>query len=167
MSFENEGETLVGTLYLPAEHDGEERLPTVVVTGAWTSVEEQMPREYALEMAERGFAALTFDFRGWGKSGNLADDIEWHIPGQHPLAGTKSGKDEVLAFFEQLGKGAFQAELLALIDEELQRRAPRRRLERAREVVRAQRRLGGDRRKGCSGTAMAHGRESVRHLGPA
>lgn len=48
----------------------------------------------------------------------FADDIEWHIPGQHPLAGTKSGKDEVLAFFEQLGKGAFQAELIALMADE-------------------------------------------------
>jgi hypothetical protein len=43
----------------------------VVVTGSWTSVEEQMPSLYAAEMVERGFAAVTFDFRGWGKSGNL------------------------------------------------------------------------------------------------
>ncbi|MEM8824167.1 MAG: alpha/beta hydrolase [Pseudomonadota bacterium] len=69
-TFENGGATLSGTLYLPEGHDGS-ALPTVVVTGAWTTVEEQMPATYAREMVERGFAAVTFDFRGWGKSGDL------------------------------------------------------------------------------------------------
>ena len=32
-----------------------------------------MPATYAREMAERGMAAFTFDFRGWGKSGNLPE----------------------------------------------------------------------------------------------
>jgi fermentation-respiration switch protein FrsA (DUF1100 family) len=72
VTFENEGATLQGTLYLPAGFDGTP-MPTVVVTGAWTSVQQQMPREYALAMAERGFAAFTFDFRGWGQSGDLPD----------------------------------------------------------------------------------------------
>ncbi|WP_424976380.1 alpha/beta hydrolase [Dinoroseobacter sp. S124A] len=72
VSFENEGAILSGTLYLPEGHDGT-ALPAVVVTGAWTSVEEQMPRVYAEAMVARGFAAFTFDFRGWGKSGDLPD----------------------------------------------------------------------------------------------
>ncbi len=76
LTFENEGATLSGTLYLPEGHDGS-ALPTVVVTGAWTSVEEQMPRIYAEEMVERGFAAFTFDFRGWGKSGDLAQNVRF------------------------------------------------------------------------------------------
>lgn len=67
-------EALEGTLYLPEGHDGA-ALPTVIVTGAWTSVEEQMPATYAREMAERGFAAVTFGFRGWCKSADLPDDI--------------------------------------------------------------------------------------------
>ena len=70
VTFENEGAILSGTLYLPEGHDGS-ALPAVVVTGAWTTVEEQMPRVYAEQMVERGFAAFTFDFRGWGKSGDL------------------------------------------------------------------------------------------------
>ena len=70
VTFENEGATLSGTLYLPSGHDGMP-LPTVVVTGAWTSVQEQMPQTYAEAMAARGYAAFTFDFRGWGKSGDL------------------------------------------------------------------------------------------------
>ncbi len=69
VTFENEGEILVGTLYTPAGRPIEERLPGVVVTGAWTSIKEQMSGRYAREMAERGFAALAFDFRGWGQSG--------------------------------------------------------------------------------------------------
>ncbi len=76
VTFENEGATLAGTLYLPEGHDGAP-LPAVVVTGAWTSVEEQMPRVYAEQMVERGFAAFTFDFRGWGKSGDLPQDVRF------------------------------------------------------------------------------------------
>jgi ketosteroid isomerase-like protein len=48
----------------------------------------------------------------------FADDIEWHIPGHHPLAGTKKGKAEVAAFFAELGKSNFSAELLALVADE-------------------------------------------------
>jgi uncharacterized protein len=76
VTFENEGVTLSGTLYLPADYAGE-KLPTVVVTGSWTSVEEQMPATYAEEMVERGFAAFTFDFRGWGKSGDLPQAVRF------------------------------------------------------------------------------------------
>lgn len=76
VTFENEGETLSGTLYLPEEYDGK-KLPAVVVTGAWTSVQGQMPASYAREMAERGLAAFTFDFRGWGKSGDLPNNVRY------------------------------------------------------------------------------------------
>jgi uncharacterized protein len=76
VTFENDGVMLSGTLYLPADYNGE-KLPTVVVTGAWTTVEEQMPATYAEEMVERGFAAFTFDFRGWGKSGDLPQSVRF------------------------------------------------------------------------------------------
>lgn len=72
-TFDHNGSVMSGTLYLPEGHDGIP-LPTVVVTGAWTTVQQQMPSLYAHEMVERGFAAVTFDFRGWGKSGNLPAD---------------------------------------------------------------------------------------------
>lgn len=70
ITFDHEGATLSGTLYLP-DTDAETPKDAVIVTGAWTSVEEQMPATYARQMAERGFIAFTFDFRGWGKSGDL------------------------------------------------------------------------------------------------
>src|SRR5688572_11641259 len=39
----------------------------------------------------------------------LAENIKWHIPGKHPLSGTKTGIDEVLGYFRQLEKCAFKA----------------------------------------------------------
>ncbi|MEM9133588.1 MAG: nuclear transport factor 2 family protein [Actinomycetota bacterium] len=44
----------------------------------------------------------------------LAEDITWTIPGHHPLAGTKQGIDEVLAFFDRLGAAGFMAETFFL-----------------------------------------------------
>ncbi|WP_084338833.1 nuclear transport factor 2 family protein [Actinomadura oligospora] len=44
----------------------------------------------------------------------LAPDISWHIPGRHPLAGTHHGLDELMAFFGELARSAFKAEVLYL-----------------------------------------------------
>lgn len=77
VSFENEGSTLAGTLYLPADYQSGDRLPMVVVTGAWTSVQQQMPAQYAEQMVDRGFAAFTFDFRGWGQSGDQPNQVRY------------------------------------------------------------------------------------------
>lgn len=44
----------------------------------------------------------------------LSEDIEWTIPGHHPLAGTKRGIDEVVAFFAQLAKTGFKADTIFL-----------------------------------------------------
>lgn len=40
----------------------------------------------------------------------LAEEVVWRIPGHHPLAGEKRGRDEVVAFFAALAKGRFRAE---------------------------------------------------------
>lgn len=68
VNFESANQTLAGTLYLPDNYQEGQKLPAVVVTGAWTSVKEQMSKNYALALADQGYAALTFDFRGWGES---------------------------------------------------------------------------------------------------
>lgn len=44
----------------------------------------------------------------------LDENIKWHIPGEHPLSGTKTGVEEVLDYFEQLGKGSFKAEPIVM-----------------------------------------------------
>jgi uncharacterized protein len=44
----------------------------------------------------------------------FAPDIQWHIPGRNPLAGTYKGHDEVVGFFTQLGErsgGTFNLEI--------------------------------------------------------
>ncbi len=74
--FNSQGSTLVGTLFLPEDYSGEQALPAVIVTGAWTTVKEQMPSTYAKAMADQGYAALAFDFRGWGESKDSISFLE-------------------------------------------------------------------------------------------
>ena len=76
VTFESQGDTLVGALYLPGDHRAGEPLNAIVVTGAWTTVKEQMPATYAAALAERGYAALAFDFRGWGESEGAPRQLE-------------------------------------------------------------------------------------------
>jgi uncharacterized protein len=49
-----------------------------------------------------------------GISKILSEDIKWHIPGEHPLSGTKTGIKQVLEYFQQLNKGAFKAEPIVM-----------------------------------------------------
>ncbi len=44
----------------------------------------------------------------------FAPDIAWTIPGHHPLAGTKRGANEVIAFFELLARAGMKAEPIFL-----------------------------------------------------
>ena len=43
-----------------------------------------------------------------GAMKNMADDIEWIVPGNSTLSGTYRGKDEVLKFFLSLAAKSFQ-----------------------------------------------------------
>ena len=72
-TFQSEGETLLGNLFLPerAKPDG-----VVVAVGPLTSVKEQATGTYAQAMAERGYAALAFDYRYFGESGGLPRQFE-------------------------------------------------------------------------------------------
>lgn len=65
VTFTSADDTLVGNLYIPSIPGPH---PALIITGAWRTVKEQMPAGYAREMAARGYAALVFDFRGWGES---------------------------------------------------------------------------------------------------
>ena len=73
VTFRSGDAELSGTLFTPT---GDGPFPGVVVTGAWTTVKEQMPGTYARELAARGFAALAFDFTGWGASGGAPRFVE-------------------------------------------------------------------------------------------
>ncbi len=65
-AFFSNGVELKGDIYKPG--NGKSLFPAVIVTGAWTTVKEQMPGTYARALAEQGFVALAFDFAGWGQS---------------------------------------------------------------------------------------------------
>jgi hypothetical protein len=76
VTFQSEGVKMVGNLYLPTSYKPGDKLPSVVVAGAWTTVKEQMPDLYAKRLVEQGFATLTFDFRFWGESGGELREYE-------------------------------------------------------------------------------------------
>ena len=42
VSFKSDGETLSGMLYMPEDAGAGEKRPGIVVSGAWTSIKEQM-----------------------------------------------------------------------------------------------------------------------------
>jgi uncharacterized protein len=62
--FTSSGDRVIGVLCLPAHQP----VAAVVTTGPLTSVKEQATGNYALALAERGFAALAFDHRTFGES---------------------------------------------------------------------------------------------------
>src|SRR5262249_4876627 len=62
--FQSEGETLVGNLFSP---EAVEPRGIVITVGPLTSVKEQAAGTYAQAMAERGYAALAFDYRYFGE----------------------------------------------------------------------------------------------------
>jgi dienelactone hydrolase len=72
-AFTSEGETLVGNLFLPEES---QPAGVVVAVGPLTSVKEQAAGTYAGAMAERGYAALAFDYRYFGESSGLPRQFE-------------------------------------------------------------------------------------------
>lgn len=76
VTFQSQGEMLVGNLYLPATYQPGDKLDAVLVTGSWTTVKEQMAGLYAQKLSEQGFAALAFDFRYWGESTGEARSYE-------------------------------------------------------------------------------------------
>ncbi|WP_431971576.1 alpha/beta hydrolase [Nocardia sp. bgisy134] len=73
VEFDSDGVKLTGNLFLPV---GRDRAPGVVVAGTWTSVKELMADRYAQRLAEQGYAALSFDFTGFGESQGEPRDVE-------------------------------------------------------------------------------------------
>ncbi|RKS76735.1 hypothetical protein BZB76_2093 [Actinomadura pelletieri DSM 43383] len=73
VEFPADGVTLTGNLFLP---DGADPAPGIAVAGTWTSVKELMADRYAERLADRGFAALSFDFTGYGESEGEPRDYE-------------------------------------------------------------------------------------------
>ena len=68
-SFQSEGETIVGTLFLPEGYKPGQQLAAMIVEGPWTQVKEQVGYRYGEQLAQRGLAALALDHRCYGESG--------------------------------------------------------------------------------------------------
>lgn len=67
----------------------------------------------ALKVVQNFFAAYgKGDLEGM--QAFIAEDVEWHIPGHHKLAGTKRGIKEFTEFFAKLGAAGFKAEVMIL-----------------------------------------------------
>jgi fermentation-respiration switch protein FrsA (DUF1100 family) len=79
MVFTSDGVPLAG-IFVRDSASLNTRQRCVVVTGSWLNVKEQMALVYARALAERGFAAFTFDFCGWGASGGALR--HWELPTQ-------------------------------------------------------------------------------------
>ncbi|MCX0241888.1 alpha/beta hydrolase [Streptomyces drozdowiczii] len=75
VSFVGSKGKLAGNLHLP-DTDAAGATAGVLVAGTWTSVKEQMADRYAQELAARGYAALSFDFTGYGESEGQPRDYE-------------------------------------------------------------------------------------------
>ena len=68
LSFYSEGKMLKGNLYLPESYIEGEKLPIIVLCHGFGGVKELLLPNYAQKFIENGFAAFTFDYRGFGES---------------------------------------------------------------------------------------------------
>ncbi|MFE0100201.1 nuclear transport factor 2 family protein [Streptomyces sp. NPDC059009] len=64
------------------------------------------------ELVRRFFAAYATGDLHTLRTAVLAPDAVWHVPGDHPLAGTHRGADAIVAYFRRLAECDFRAEVL-------------------------------------------------------
>lgn len=73
--FTNSNTPLAGRFYRNTA-DLTQKQPTILVTGSWLTVKEQMADTYARVLAELGYTVFTFDFVGFGESGGVPRQTE-------------------------------------------------------------------------------------------
>lgn len=78
VSFQSDGLTLIGHLFLPPNFDASQKYPAIVVDGSWTTVKEQMQGLYAQALAEKGYVTLAFDHKFYGESEGQPREYEDH-----------------------------------------------------------------------------------------
>jgi len=74
VSFYSDGVRLAGVLFLPPDQQAGERRPGVVLCTGIQGLKELGPRDLAVQLAQQGFVALIFDYRGFGQS----EGTRWH-----------------------------------------------------------------------------------------
>ena len=68
VQFKSEGLNLTGNIYYPTNFVEGKKYPTIICSGSWTTVKEQMAALYSERFAKQGFITLAFDFRNFGES---------------------------------------------------------------------------------------------------
>ncbi len=71
IQFQNNGITMAGNLYLPANFNSRRKYPTIVSVHPGGGVKEQTAGVYAQQLADRGYVTLAFDASYQGASGGL------------------------------------------------------------------------------------------------
>ena len=66
--FYSENCKIIGDLYLPENAGPDEKYPAVVLCHGFSGIREILLPPYAELFAQNGFAALIFDYRGFGDS---------------------------------------------------------------------------------------------------
>jgi dienelactone hydrolase len=80
-SFPSLGETSAGDLYLPSENGP---FPVTVTGPGFAGVKEMLIPDYAIALANAGYAALAFDYIGFGAStGRTRQDIKPKTRSKH------------------------------------------------------------------------------------
>lgn len=106
LSIPRDGLTLAADLHLPSDFDETSSFPVIVLSTPGSSVKEQIGGNYASRLAQKGFAALTFDPAYQGQStGDPRDledpyrrgeDISYAIDAVTSVAGIDAGRVGVL-----------------------------------------------------------------------
>jgi uncharacterized protein len=68
-------------------------------------------RQANLALVQRMYDCFNRDDLNTIRNEIFASNLVWNLPGRHPLAGTKNGAEEVLAFFAQLRQANIQVTL--------------------------------------------------------
>lgn len=81
VNFNSKGINIVGDLYLPADFDPAGTYEGVIMTPPFPQVKDQVLGNYGPKLAERGYAALAFDYNSKGESDsydpNFRDDDDF------------------------------------------------------------------------------------------
>lgn len=81
VTFYSRGEKIVGTIYLPEDYNGQEKLPCLIPCSGYTGINAAYPSLLARLFTRHGYACLGFDYRGWapseGEPGHTTAEAEY------------------------------------------------------------------------------------------
>lgn len=77
VSYYSEGTRISGVLYMPESTPPGQSVPGIVLCHGFTAIKEVILPEYGRRFAEAGFAALAFDYRGFGASDGVRGRLIW------------------------------------------------------------------------------------------